>query len=155
MIKYIHSIQINVFEKNEQNIKKIKDVYQKLLPIDFIKENFVIQHEELEGFNKKSIHSLIIRTKKNRHNTILINSILNSLSKKDLIDIFKQMETRLDDEGNFYIRLDKKTLFNDHFNLVDHGDCFHIKIKILGYPANKKNYIESSKNLLQSYIDSK
>ena len=154
MMKYIHSIQINVLEKHEHEIKKIRDLYQQLLPIDFLKEKIVIQHEKLEGFNKKSIHSLTMKTTKNRHNTILINSILNSLSNEDLIKIFKQLESRLNDEGNLYIRLDKKTLFNYQFHLVDHGDCFLIKIKISGYPSNKNNYIKSATNILHQYIDS-
>jgi len=154
MDKLIHSVQINVFETQEDAIQLIKDTYRKMLPIDHRKETINIDHERLQGFNQKTIHSLTLKTTKNRYNLILLHSIFKNLDSQVIQKIIDQMESRVNHEGHLYIRLDKASLLSDSYKLIDHGNCFHIKIKLAAFPANKENFLKSSYKLLASYIES-
>ena len=145
MQKQIHSIKINVFEKNQDEIEKINQIYQYLLPLDFKKEKIDLHHEQLEGLNQKIIYSITLETNKKRHNILLIEAIFGNLEKNEIKKIYGQIESRLSDEGDFYIRLDKQSLLDKSFILTEDGDCFHIKIKIAGYPAKRQIFITTIK----------
>ena len=151
MQKQIHSIKINVFEKNQDEIETINQVYQYLLPLDFKKEKINILHEQLEGFNQKIIYSITLETIKKRHNMMLVEAIFGNLEKNEIKKIYDQIESRLSDEGDFYMRLDKQSLLDKSFIITEDGDCFHIKIKIAGYPAKRKIFITTIKEILDKY----
>ena len=151
MQKQIHSIKINVFEKNQDEIEKINQIYQYLLPLDFKKEKIDIHHEQLDGFNQKIIYSITLETIKKRHNLIILDTIFGNLEKNEIKKIDDQIESRLGDEGDFYIRLDKQSLLDKSFILTEDGNCFHIKIKIAGYPAKRQIFITTIKKILDKY----
>ena len=154
MDKLVHTVQVNVFETNQNSLQSIKDLYHKMLPIDHSKEQVEIDYEQLQGFNQKIIHSLTLTTIKNRHNSLILNTIFTSLPTKSINKIIDQIETRVNHEGNLFLRLDKPSLLNNSYRLIDHGNCFHIKIKLAAFPANKDNYLKSSYKLLTLYLES-
>ena len=151
MIKLIHSIQINVFEKDENNLEKINQIFQSLLPVDFIKEKIEVNHEKLEGFNQNIIHSLTLRTSKDKHNTLLSDTIFSNMNINDVDKIYNEIESRLNEEGYFYLRFDKDKFMKQIYQLTESGDCFHIKFKMAGFPAKRSAFIESINAMLNKY----
>jgi RNA binding exosome subunit len=145
----IHNITVRVIEKDEQKIPDIIQKFNQLLPLDFKKEKISINHDTAKGFEDKTIHILTMDTTKTQHNKTLIKNIFNNLPDDYKTQIYHQIKSRLDDEGNFYIRLDKESLLDDKFELVDHGDCFHIRLKIAAYPSNQENLKKSTKQFLE------
>ena len=148
MNKLIHSIQIHVLEKDEDNLQRIYDVFTHIFPIDYDKENILIKNDKLEGLQHTIIHSLTLITTKERHNKILAKMIFSNIDNEMKSLLLNQIESRLDGEGNFYIRFDKHSLFDKHFQLTDSGDCFHIKIKVAGFPAKKPYFIQSIQQII-------
>ena len=60
------------------------------------------------------------------------------------ISILKQIESRLDEELNFFLRLDKEKWVNEkEMKLTDSGKCFHIKISVAAFPKNMDIAIEN------------
>lgn len=148
-MKNIHNITVRVIEKNENKVPKIKQKFNQILPIDFKKEKIDINHDKAMGFEDKTLHILTMDTSKSRHNKMLIKNIFESLPEDYKTKIYNQRNTRLDEEGNFYIRLDKKSLLNDKLEIVDHGDCFHFRIKIAAYPKNEDTLKKSTEEFLE------
>ena len=66
-------------------------------------------------------------------------SKLNSDQKKLLL---KQIHSRLDEELNFFLRLDKEKLINGEYWITDSGNCYHIKILLAVYPKKRAKGIE-------------
>ncbi len=143
MVKIVHHITITVFEKNEERIQTIQKTFTRLLPIDFKDEKININHETAIGFHQKTIHILRLITNKNRLNNLVLKTLFDHLSNHDLKILAQQKESRIDDQGNFYIRLDKKALFDQQFILTEKGDCFHFKIKLAAFPATKQGYLRA------------
>ncbi len=152
MKKLVHNISVRVFEKNPSRINTTKNVFTKLLPVNFEKEKIDVNHKKAEGFNEKTIHILSMQTSKNRHNRVLLENIFNNMNEKDRKRVKKDKETRLDSEGNFYIRLDKSSLLNKRYKLTDGGDCFHFTIKLAAYPMKKENILESLNSLINENL---
>ena len=151
MVKIIHSITITVFEKNPGDLEKIKPVFKKILSLDFQKEKIILSCEKVEGFNQKEIHIFTLNVTKNNHIKKLLTTVFGRLSDDDKRKLIDQRESRLDDEGYFYFRLDKKSLLNDKFMLTEKGDCFHFKIKLASFPASRSGFLQSLDMLFSTF----
>lgn len=150
MEKLVHSISFNVFEKQVDRLPEITEIFHRFLPIDFEKNHIQIIHQQLQGFSE-IIHSLTLQTTSKRHNLISLQTLFTNLTKDDKILLMKQKESRLNNEGVFYIRFDKLLLLQNIFQLTDGGDCFHIKIKIAAYPATRERYLQNLQKLIDQF----
>lgn len=149
MKRLVHNISVRVFEKDNDQLNSTKNLFYKLLPVDFEKEKISVDHEKAEGFNDKTIHILSMDTSKRRNNRVLLDNIFENLSSEDKQKIKLDRKTRLDPEGNFYIRLDKNSLLKNEYKLTDGGDCFHFTVKLAAYPMKKEKILESLDMLLK------
>ena len=149
MKRLVHSIEIRVFEKDASFISGIYDSFSEILPIDFDKEKIVIQHKQAEGFGQNITHILSMKIHRHRHIWLLIQNIFQNLSRRDVEKICKQRDSRLDDHGYFFIRLDKKLLLNGVYKLTEQGSCFHFKIKMASFPSTRENAMKSLEELLE------
>lgn len=149
MKKVVHNIKIRTFEKNPKKLNETKKIFNEILPVDFEKEKIDISHEKAEGFNQKTIHILTLQTSKRRHNHMLLNNIFNNMDQEGKKRVKKERKTRVDNEGNFYLRLDKKSLLNKKYEITEGGNCFHFTIKLAAYPMNKENILKSLDQLMK------
>jgi len=149
MKQLVHNITISVFEKKIERLKDIETIYKKLLPIDFNKEKISIKHEKIEGLQNQVINVLSLITLKQRHNWLVLENLFKNLNSDDKKTIQQQFESRLDDEGHFYIRIDKTELYEGQYVLTNSGNCFHFKIKIAAFPAKRIYFIKSLIELLE------
>jgi RNA binding exosome subunit len=141
MRQLVHTIKIRVFEKDQANLDAINALIHELLPVDFEKENLVIEHEQTEGLTHTTIHILSLTLKKQRHTLLFLHNLFNHLSQNDKQCLYEQRESRMDDEGHFYLRLDKQQLLHHTYHLTDKGDCFHFTIKLAAFPAKRENFL--------------
>lgn len=147
-MKLAHSIQLRVFVNPEEDESLIRTALIKLLSIDPEKEKVKIERINAAGFNEKKIIIFETILLKDKHiNRFLenLNIHLNSEQKKLLI----QQENRLDEELNFFIRLDKEKLLNNQYWIVDHGNCFHIRINIAAFPRTKGAALTVTSNIFK------
>ncbi len=151
MAKLVHNITITIFEKDTEKISNHKQTLQYLLPVDFIKEKVDFSIETVEGFSRKPIHILRLKTQKSRHNKLILNSLFSNLQPADKKLIGEQYLTRINDLGFFFIRLEKKDILEHKFLLTDGGNCYHFKIKLAGFPANWDQFIITARSLLINY----
>jgi len=151
MAKLVHNIVVTVFEKDGDKINEHKHIFQKLLPVDFEKENVSVSVESAEGFHQKTIYILRLKTEKKRHNHLLLETIFSNLSDSDRKRIADQYLTRLNREGYFFIRLHKKLLAENKFVLTEGGNCYHFKIKLASFPAKWEGFVKSAQSLLIKY----
>lgn len=155
MQKITHSLTIRVFEKNEQNTNKIKDCFHEIIPIDFDKEDIKIDHQEVPGLVESPTHTFSLKAHKKRHINMILTYLFSQLPTKDKQMIFNQRFSRLSDKGCFYIRVDKDAFLQGKAVLTEGGDCFHFKIQLAAFPANKEEYIKTLGLFFQKYLPHK
>jgi len=134
-----HNICITVFCKPEEDTKLIAKKLLFLVPFDIKEQKIELKKTNATGFKEKKITILEIYLEKESHTNLFLNNLIKNLTDEQKSLINKQADSRLDDELNFFLRLDKNRLINeDKLWLTDNGECFHIKIKIAAFPHKRE-----------------
>jgi RNA-binding protein len=138
-MKYFHSVKLTVFSKPEDDEEKIKQTLLSLVPFDLEKEKVPLKTENVTGFTERKIKIFEIKLEKQRHTDAFFEFLMSKLNDEQKKILLRQKDSRLDDNLNFFIRLDKEKLFENEYFITDSGSCFHIMISIAAFPARKEN----------------
>jgi RNA binding exosome subunit len=141
-MKIAHSVLITVFSNEGEDSEKIKEGLIKLIGLDLEKEKIKLEHEAAEGAAGNKIEIFKIKLEKERHVNSFLKDIISKLNQQQKELLTKQVETRVDDECNFFLRIDKEKFFEGRYWITDRGNCYHIKTLIAAYPANKEKAVD-------------
>ena len=147
-MKLANNVNLRVFCKGDEDKKVIVDKLKALLPFDLEKEKIQINSKTAEGFTNIPMEILSVTIVKERHVKVFLKLLAEKLGdeKKTLLE---QATTRLDDDLNFFIRLDKDMPLKDKFVLTDSGKCYHIKINIAAFPKKLEKGLEVLKEIFK------
>ena len=98
-----------------------------------------IEAEEAEGLTEDKIIILSGTISKKRYTKEFFNLLLESVDLKKLND---DLERKMDEKGNWFLRFDKADAIDEKLTVKDSGDSIHLKIKIAAYPAKKEIAVE-------------
>ena len=144
-----HSVTIRVFCGQEENRDEIVCGLKFLLPFDLDKEKIAINRQIAFGFNERKIDIFEASLTKSRHANAFLENFLQKISEQDKNVLLRQLDSRVDDESNFFVRLEKETLAKrNELLLTDSGNCYHIKIKVACFPSTKESAIDTIRLLL-------
>lgn len=136
-MKYAHYIELRVFCKEEDSEKGLIKKIKEFLPLDFEKEKIMLEIKTAYGFEDKKIRIITLGLKKQKHTSLFLKNLFKNLGDEQKELLLKQIDSRLDENLHFYIRLDKDKLLSGEYWITDSGNCFHIKITIAAYPHTK------------------
>ncbi len=147
-MRLANNVNIRVFCKEDEDKELLLEKLRMLLPFDAEKEKIKITEQKAEGFDEKQILIISVSLVKERHVSAFIENLLSRLGdeKKTLLE---QLESRLDNNLDFFIRLDKELLLKDKLVLTDSGNCYHIKINIAAFPKRRARAAEMLRELLK------
>ncbi len=146
----LHTVQISVFCKPEEDKQTISDALHLFLPFDLEKEKIAITQEQTEGFENKIITIFRVHISKENHTTRFLENFLSHISASDRKLLLAQADTRLDDDLQFFVRIDKEQLIrNKEFRVSDTGNCFHIKMNIACFPKKRSAALEVVKRIFE------
>ncbi len=144
----VREIAISAFDK--ENSEELKERLIALLPEELQKKENILKQEQAQGFNEKTINILNISLTKKRETRLMLDHLLELLGSSRL-QLERELDSRLDDELNFFIRLDKDAWRHDEVKIVEHGNCIHIKIGIITYPRKREEALVQ----LASWLEAK
>src|SRR3989338_8147120 len=106
-MKLAHSIEIMVFGKQGEDAALLEQAIKSLIPMDFEKEKLAIEKKKAEGFEHSIILVMTLLLKKEKHIDCFLKEVTSKLNhdQKDLL--IHQWESRINDDLEFYFRLDK------------------------------------------------
>lgn len=129
---------MEVFAKPEEDVPAIKQALIELVPLNLEKEKIKLQDKQAKGFNERTIHIFTIELAKESHTNAFLKAFLEKLDEGQKKLLLDQKESRLDEEFNFFIRLDKTKWLNERkFWITDSGDCFHLKLALAVFPRKR------------------
>lgn len=146
-MKIANSVRISVFTKEEENAAEIEEKLRRLVHFDLEKEKISVQKQAATGFNEKKITIMEIILVKDRHINAFLDFLKEKLGERQKELLLRQKESRLDDELNFFMRLDKEKLLQDEFWITDSGNCFHIRISVAAFPRKRENAAKIIENV--------
>jgi RNA binding exosome subunit len=138
----IHNIRFRIFVYNDENEEELIEGLLNILP------NCEIQKEDAEGIFEEPITILTGLVDKKRFTKEFFNNLKN-LDKDQLNKLLNDLDKKMDDNGNLFLRFSIEDAINGKWTIVDSGNCIHLKVKIAAYPAKKEIAISNlEKNII-------
>src|SRR3989344_9528664 len=150
-MKYAHSIRLTVFSYENENSNALLESFLKFFPFNLEENKIELKKTEAKGANESIITIFeIILAKTNLINRFL-DFILTILEKKQKELILTQIESRLDENLDFFMRFDKDEWINSNkLKLTDSGKCFHLKINVAAFPRKREIGLKIINELFQN-----
>ncbi|MBW2965677.1 hypothetical protein KY342_01075 [Candidatus Woesearchaeota archaeon] len=149
-MKIANSVKITVFIKEEEDFDKVKRALLQLFPFNIEEEKIELKESSATGFNEKKIRVIEVLLEKDRHIEAFLKNINDNLSEETREWLLNQLERRIDDDCNLFLRLSKEKWIEEKYLWVtDQGNCFHIKINVAAFPKKKENALEIIRNLFK------
>jgi hypothetical protein len=141
----IHYIVIRAFALATEDLSKVERALRLLVP-----KGCVIETSGAEGHFGNPITIFMARLG-GRAGKSLIEFLKSELSASELAELKGQINQRIDNDCNFYIRLDKQSVCNGAVRLAvpqRTEDVISIRMRIKAYPAKRENAIKIVERLL-------
>ena len=103
--------------------------------IEFVSGSGDISVIKTQGFHGNPILILEAEIKSKKQ----VDSVFQSLGHQQLGELRDSLESRLDDDSNFFFRLDKQAAFEGKVILTSQDDVIAVKGKVKAYPNNRDN----------------
>ncbi len=136
----IHNISYRVFVYGTENDEKVKEAVKTLFP------NSHPQTDTTEGYFKNPVLILHDKITKNREIKEFVE-ILKQIDAASKRRLRSELENKMDERGNLFLRFDKQRAYLGDLKIIEHGDAIHVKINVAAYPAKKENAIEVAKDI--------
>ncbi len=138
-MRFIHRATLTTLAKPEEDVEAIRKGIIALVPFDMEKAKVQLQVQNAEGFDHRTIKIFTIILTKEAHTNDFLDFFLIKLTDEQKRLLISQTESRLDDNLDFFIRIDKdRWIAEREIWLTDTGYCFHIKLSLAAYPKNRQ-----------------
>jgi len=138
----IHNLSYRAFVYGTENEEKVREAICTLLP------TALPEKEVTEGYYKNQVIILQGKITKKREIKDFLEKLylLKPSAKKRIL---RELENRMDERGNLFLRFDKQRAYLGDLKLVEHGDALHIKLKIAAYPARKEEALKVARQIFE------
>ena len=137
----IHNIKFRAFVYENESVDEISQAILNLIP------EAEIEAEEAEGLMEDRIIILSGVVSKKRYTKTFFNKLLESV---DLEKLNSDLERKIDEKGNWFLRFDKEDALDEKMTILDKGDAIHFKIKIAAFPAKRQIAVDKVREAILS-----
>ena len=138
----IHNIKFRAFVYENESIDEITQSILNILP------EADIEAEEAEGLLEDKIIILSGVVSKKRYTKTFFKKLLDSVDLEKLND---DLELKIDEKGNWFLRFDKDDALDEKWTILDKGDAIHLKVKIAAFPAKKQIAVDKVREAIESH----
>lgn len=135
----IHNIKFRAFVYEDESVDEISQAILNLLP------EAEIESEEAEGLLEDNIIILSGMVSKKRYTKTFFNKLLESV---DLEKLNNDLEQKIDEKGNWFLRFDKADALDEKLTILDKGDSIHLRVKIAAFPAKKQIAVDKVREVI-------
>ena len=136
-----HYLRFRAYSHATENEKNVEDALR------FVSGTASIEKGKAKGFHGNPIIIMESAIKKSME----VKAFFSGLKQQGLVEkILYELEDRIDENSNFYLRFDKQKAFFQKYELVKHDDVVSVKGKIKSFPTNKRNAVKILKIFLEN-----
>lgn len=142
----IHNIRYRVFIYENEDNDEVLEALLNILP------TAEPEAEEAEGLLEEKMLILTGAISKKRETKEFLNTLIESIGEEQLIKLYNDLDRKMDEKGNLFLRLSKEKALDEEWEILDGGDSIHLKIKIAAYPAKKEVALKKIKEIFPEDI---
>jgi len=132
-------------KKGLENLSKLKS---------FEDKNFQFSETASSGFEDRKILFLNARVRGDKNSRTIFDSLLANIGGEQKENLLRTTNSRVDENLNYYLRLDIDSLLEGRYEVVDHGHCFHFTFSLITYPKDRIAAIEGITGIIAHLKDS-
>lgn len=137
----IHNISYRTFVYGTEDEEKV------MTAISYLFSNSLPEKSVNEDHFGNKIIVLTDKVTKKRTNKEFISFLNDNLSDEDKKIIKEELNRRIDEKGNLFLRFDKQLAYDEKLKLTYSGDAIHVRIKIASYPVSQENAVKVAEKL--------
>ena len=138
-MKLANIIEIKVFSHEGEFNEEVKKGLLDLVGLDIDKEKIKLSESVAKGRHEgeEDITIFEVILEKQRHTNQFLKHFIENLGEQKKT-VLEQIDSRLDEEMNFFIRLDKEKMTVGEYKLTDSGNCYHTRINVAAFPHKRE-----------------
>ena len=121
----VRGVEISTFAYATEDVEKVEHAIRNLIPPEGVNARF--KQMNLKGYYKDPITVIQLKVRRKKEASAMITHLMKGFSSLDLYQLTEELEERVDQAGNLYIRLDKQRAFTG-VQLLNRVDPIRIKI---------------------------
>lgn len=82
-----------------------------------------------------------------------IKAVFRFIGEDGLKTLLRSLDLRMDEESNFFFRLDKQEAYLEKAVLAEGEDVIAVRAKVKSYPQSRSNALEAMRKFLQTELD--
>lgn len=146
MIYMIHNIKYRMFIYENEDEQELRTALNNIFP------DVIPEVEEAEGLLEDEIIILSGVIDKKRYLKDFLNNLFEELGTDEIIKLYDDIERKMDDQCNLFLRLSKEDAIDEDWHIIDNGDSIHLKIKVEAYPAKKDIAVKNMKEFIKEKL---
>ena len=142
-MRWVHRVTLTALAKPEEDVAGIRDAFRALIPFNLEEAKVQFKEEKAEGFDDRIIKIFTVILTKESYTNDFLQFLLDNLSDEQKNLLVSQAESRLDENFDFFIRVDKDAWLKERkMRFTDSGNCFHMKFSLATYPKRRDSALE-------------
>jgi RNA binding exosome subunit len=113
-----------------------------------MKDKARLDVQQTMGFDSE-ITVYALRYEKDAHSNAIFDGILAGIDDGQRSELYRKAMLHVDDEGHFFIRLDKPDLENGKLTITTRGDCYKFDFALAVFPKNPQTIHAHVRGLLE------
>jgi RNA binding exosome subunit len=123
----IVSIEFSTIAHATEDLTKVETAMLNILPQE-LRGSILILRQYLKGHYRNPIATLAMRIRSEKAARMTLEHVFKMMSQTERGQLDREFESYIDEEMNFYIRLDKQEAFKGRIRLTQ-GDPIRVRIK--------------------------
>ncbi len=143
---YIDRIEARTFSRATEIPERVLTALLTLFP-EGVREHVTLTEEETEGHHKNPIH-IFSATLEHPHTDEASRFIFSQLTESDVQSILGTFDLRVDEDCNFFLRIDKQAAYLGHIEIARDPDVISLQLFIRKLPRCRE---QDARTLIEYY----
>ena len=126
------SVEFSTIVHATEDVNKVMEAVSNIIPSEF-RDSIAFTRRYLDGHHRNPIVTLTARVTKKEMAEAIVSNIFTNLSRPEINELNLDLERSIDEENNFYIRLDKQEAVHHRVRLT-REDPIRVKIRTKTWP---------------------
>lgn len=145
-VKFVREVEVSAFSHATEDEDKVEKAMKNLLPEE--NRDLWLTRKTLKGYHGDPITIVTGKVRTNKGATGVLQRVVQELSSLDQQRLLDELEERLDEGGNLYIRLDKQNAYLGKVRLLE-TDPVKMKFRLrLPHGKDRAEYVREIVNAI-------
>ncbi|WP_456484495.1 RNA-binding domain-containing protein [Methanopyrus kandleri] len=143
----VNSISARVIAHATEDEKKVLEALANVLGGVLGEEDVEPETFYAEGHHGNPITIFQVKIDRSKYIERVLEHWRENIPEEERRRVWSDIERRVDDKGNLYLRFDKQSAYKGELRISDADDVIRVKVNLESYPASREGGIKTLERL--------